>query len=293
MAQFFYYSYTKPTTLAVALTNTATSVQLTDGSSFPDPAIPGNGQYTALLGYGTEREEVVTVTAKSSQNVLTVIRGEDGSAALAQNAGDVVVHGVSARDFRGTLKSTGGTMTGPLILDGDATEPLEAATFQQVEARVLRSGDTMQGPLSVITPTENDHATTKDYVDQQDALKVNKAGDTMTGPLIVPTPTANGHAATKGYVDASGFVQSGLTGIDTQGANELGTQFADITFPTPFASAPRVVTGVWGNDFTGAAGASTHAAVITATGFRMVRSNPTGAIRTYGTSWVAIGVRQA
>jgi hypothetical protein len=60
-------------------------------------------------------------------------------------------------------------------------------------------------------PTQANDATTKLYVDTQDALKVTKAGDTMSGALAMGnnkitglgTPTANADAATKLYVDTA------------------------------------------------------------------------------------------
>ena len=44
---------------------------------------------------------------------------------------------------------------------------------------VKKSGDTMTGALNVVAPTEDANATTKSYVDTQDALKVNSS-DEMT-----------------------------------------------------------------------------------------------------------------
>jgi hypothetical protein len=60
-------------------------------------------------------------------------------------------------------------------------------------------------------PTQANDATTKLYVDTQDALKVTKAGDTMSGVLAMGnnkitglgTPTANADGATKLYVDTA------------------------------------------------------------------------------------------
>lgn len=58
----------------------------------------------------------------------------------------------------------------------------------------------------------------KTYVDSQDALKVSKAGDTMSGPLTVVTPpTAPAHAASKAYVDA----QAGAAATPPATANPL------------------------------------------------------------------------
>jgi len=73
----------------------------------------------------------------------------------------------------------------------------------QLNNRVALSGSVMTGPLTLSgAPTNDLHAATKGYVDQQDALKVNKAGDTMTGNLtLAGNPTDALHATTKQYVD--------------------------------------------------------------------------------------------
>lgn len=167
-----HYSTTKATALSASMTSGDTAVYVADGSSFPDPDAPGNGDYTVIIGYGSSREEVCTVTAKPGANLLTVTRAQDGTTATAKNIGDVVVHGVSARDFDGYLSADGGTMTGELILSG--------------------------------SPTDNLGATTKAYVDAADATKMPKAGGTFTGAVVLAgAPTAGLHPATKTYVDES------------------------------------------------------------------------------------------
>ena len=171
---FNYFSTTQPDALSLGMTAIATTVTLVDGSTFPDPSLYGGKPYTVIIGFGTSREEVCTVTAKPSANTLTVTRGQDGTPASIKNAGDVVVHGVSAREFNalsGKLDTAGGTMT---------------------------------GALQVLAPVGQSDAATKKYADDLAALKVNKAGDTMTGALTLPAaPTANLHASTKKYVDDS------------------------------------------------------------------------------------------
>lgn len=98
-ADLNYFSTTRPDSLANALSAVDTAVVLTDGSTFPDPALYGGKPYTVILAYGTSREEICTVTGKPTATTLTVTRGQDSTPATSKNAGDVVVHGVSARDF--------------------------------------------------------------------------------------------------------------------------------------------------------------------------------------------------
>lgn len=81
------------------------------------------------------------------------------------------------------LQKSGDTLTGPLVLAGNATANLNPVSLQQMNAAIA--------PLAATT-----------YVDAADNLRVLKAGDTMTGPLTLPgAPTAANQAATKQYVD--------------------------------------------------------------------------------------------
>lgn len=119
------------------------------------------------------------------------------------------------------LALAGGTMTGLLILSGDPSAALGAATKQYVDAinstltssisgKLATTGGTLTGFLTLSAdPTSSLHAATKQYVDAADALKVIKAGDTMTGFLTLNAdPTSALHAATKQYVDGGAYQTS-------------------------------------------------------------------------------------
>lgn len=57
---------------------------------------------------------------------------------------------VTPTDLSGVLHLTGGTMTGPLVLSGDATSPLNPVTYQQLQANYLPlAGGTMTGGLVI------------------------------------------------------------------------------------------------------------------------------------------------
>lgn len=182
-----YFSTSRPDSLATAATGVATQLVLADGSTFPDPALTGGRPYTVIVGYGTDREEVCTVTAKPTATTLTVIRGEDGTAASAKNAGDTVVHGVSARDFKALdekVDRAGDTMTGPLILSGDAVDDLGAATKQQMGA----ADDVVRADLEADL-----------------ALKAPLASPALTGNPTAPTQATNNNStrlATTAFVNA-------------------------------------------------------------------------------------------
>jgi len=117
------------------------------------------------------------------------------------------------------------TMTGPLILSGDPTTALGAATKQYVDAadalKVAKAGDTMTGLLVLSAdPSANLGAATKQYAD----LKVAKTGDAMTGPLNTnSTILANGNSSKIGY-------STGAGGSVTQGA---GSKTNPVTLNRP------------------------------------------------------------
>jgi hypothetical protein len=106
---------------------------------------------------------------------------------------------------------------------------------------VLKGGDTMTGQLVLSgDPTVALGAATKQYVDSGDALKLNLSGGTMTGPLVLSgNPTVALGAATKQYVD-SGL--SNLNGANlTAGSvttDKLAPVFGYFYLLTPILIAP-------------------------------------------------------
>lgn len=148
----------------------------------------------------------ITLTLRSAVNRPLTNHEVDANWAAIRSMLDTLEYNVSTST---TLQLSGGTMTGPLILNANPTTSLGAATKQYVDAavsgidvsgRVAKTGDAMTGPLTLSgPPTIGLHATTKTYVD---GTTVSRAGATMTGLLTLSgDPTANLHAATKQYVD--------------------------------------------------------------------------------------------
>lgn len=80
---------------------------------------------------------------------------------------------IALRSYADTkLALNGGTLTGALTLNANPTANLHAATKQYVDntlasdgsGRVAKAGDTMTGPLVLVTPTSGDHAARRDTV---------------------------------------------------------------------------------------------------------------------------------
>jgi hypothetical protein len=94
MGQRFYSSVAGASALATSISDTATSVNLTSTAG-----LPAQFPFTLVLDPGSASEEIVTVTALSGSSA-TITRGEDGSSAQSHQAGAVVRHMATGRDFR-------------------------------------------------------------------------------------------------------------------------------------------------------------------------------------------------
>lgn len=93
MARRYYSSTAARTTLASGVNNSTTTFSVAAVSGWPT-SFP----YTLVIDQDTINEEIVEVTNRSG-TTLTVVRGVDGTVAVAHDAGAAVNHGVSARDF--------------------------------------------------------------------------------------------------------------------------------------------------------------------------------------------------
>jgi len=114
------------TTLASGISNSATSITVASGTG---SALMGGvtlaagnvDQFTVALDPDTQNEEIVFVTAISS-DTLTVVRGGAGTSAIAHSAGATVKHVLTSDDlnaFEAGLESgTGGTVSSLLLMGG-------------------------------------------------------------------------------------------------------------------------------------------------------------------------------
>lgn len=89
-----YSSIAQAAELTGAISSAAESINVSTTSGWPLTC-----PFTIVLDVGTPAEEILTVTAVSG-SILTVTRGQDGSASVAHAAGASVRHMMSARDMR-------------------------------------------------------------------------------------------------------------------------------------------------------------------------------------------------
>lgn len=188
-----------------------------------------------VLGAGEIGVEVVS----SSDVRIKIGDGTSTFSALPYaSASSTTINDATQTALDAKVPLAGGTMTGLLILSGDAVADLGAVTKQQLDAvnttlstsisgKLSTSGGTLTGFLTLnAAPTSSLHAATKSYVDTAAAAKVSKSGDTMTGALVLAAdPTAALEAATKQYVDGGAY-QTTVGGSATYAGKVVKTNAA-------------------------------------------------------------------
>ena len=123
MARLF-SSISVETTLASGISNSATSFTVAAGTGsalLGGVTINSGDQFTLALDPDTQNEEIVFITAASS-DTFTVVRGRAGTSAVSHSAGATVRHVLTSDDlnaFEAGLESgTGGTVSSLLLMGG-------------------------------------------------------------------------------------------------------------------------------------------------------------------------------
>lgn len=123
----FYSSTAAVTNLQVTAAPGDNSIQVASSSGFPS-SFP----FTVDLDYGSANSELVDVTA-GGPSIFTVTRAVDGTSATTHNAGAVVRHVSSARDFTDSrtheASTTGVHGTTGAIVDTGSTQTLNNKTL--------------------------------------------------------------------------------------------------------------------------------------------------------------------
>ena len=107
--------------LALPISSSATSATLVSGGGalFPNPVAPDFFIMTFANSAGTVRE-IVNVTARAG-DVLTIVRGREGTAAVAWNAGDLALNLLTAATINELFtEQVGGVLSGRLPNPGMA-----------------------------------------------------------------------------------------------------------------------------------------------------------------------------
>ncbi|MND20855.1 hypothetical protein D3C76_48070 [compost metagenome] len=179
-------------TLASSIGTGATTIAVASGhgSRFPSPS--GDDWFPLTMVKNTGELEIVRCTARSA-DVLTIIRAQEGTPALAFDAGDIVQLRLTSAafaectqnaDFSDYMRSLidnpdAASVRGDLGLGNAATRNLQDALFNATAGRVLQVGSFGLGSLGVATANLN-------------TLNVN--GFYYSGPSTVGIPIAGDYA---------------------------------------------------------------------------------------------------
>ena len=220
-----YSSRSQQTTLAAGITDTATSATVISGSGLLGGAtIPAGTTFTVVIDPDTALEEIVDVTAVST-NVLTIVRGvENAGTGQAHSAGAAVRHMAIGRDFREAnlhIEATGGyndgtgahTMHGiaageGVVVGTDKTQTLTAKTLTSpiitnpsisgagVDASIVFEGttaDAFETTLTVVDPTQDNTITMPNTTG---TVVIANAAQTLTNKTMGDALNAGGFKIT-------------------------------------------------------------------------------------------------
>jgi hypothetical protein len=161
--------------------------------------LPASTPFTLVLDYGSTAEEVVTVTAVAGPS-LTVLRGEDGSAAQSHTPGALVRHAATARDLREPQQHMAAGTGVHGLAAGDS---VVGAAALDAEAIARANGDAANANLVAAEATARGNAVSAEATARSNA-----------DALLVPkTTTVNGHALSGNVVVT--LADMGVTWGDT------------------------------------------------------------------------------
>ena len=242
-----YSSRSQQTTLSAAITSTATTATVLSGSNLmAGTSISAGETFTVVIDPDTALEEIVDVTAVST-NTLTIVRGiENAGTGQAHSAGAVVRHMVTGRDLReanthieassavhgltgsvvgtsDTQTLTNKTLTSPTVSGltlSDASIVFEGATADAYETTL-----TVTDPTADRTITLPNATTTLVGTDTTQTLTnktISSADNTLTGvATLTGTETLTNKTLTSPTITGTGAIAGTFTGNLT--GNVTGT----------------------------------------------------------------------
>jgi hypothetical protein len=295
-----YSSRSQQSTLAAGITDTATSCTVVSGSALLGGAtVPAGTTFTVVIDPDTALEEIVDVTAVST-NVLTITRGvENAGTGQAHSAGAAVRHMAIGRDFREAnlhIEATGayndgtGTHTMHGIASGEGvvvgTDKTQTLTAKTLTSPIITnpsiSGAGVDASIIFEGATADAHETTLTVEEPTADRTITLPNATGTVVLAAVAQTLT-NKTMGDALNAGGFKITNLA-TPTLASDAVRKDFADAQVAAAATSAASAATSA-----TSAAASATTAAnsVATIAGYATSSANSATAAATSATSAAA------
>jgi hypothetical protein len=271
-----YSSRSQQSTLAAGITDTATSCTVVSGSALLGGAtVPAGTTFTVVIDPDTALEEIVDVTAVST-NVLTITRGvENAGTGQAHSAGAAVRHMAIGRDFREAnlhIEATGayndgtGTHTMHGIASGEGvvvgTDKTQTLTAKTLTSPIITnpsiSGAGVDASIIFEGATADAHETTLTVEEPTADRTITLPNATGTVVLAAVAQTLT-NKTMGDALNAGGFKITNLA-TPTLASDAVRKDFADAQVAAAATSAASAATSA-----TSAAASATTAAASVAT----------------------------
>ena len=217
------------TTLASGITNVATSLTVASGGGAKFPTLTGGDVFYATLANSGGSVEIVQVTARST-DTFTIVRGQDGTTALAWTTGDKV----ELRPIAGVLAAMVQTSNLPTSTVTSATAGTNMTVSSATGAVTFNASSY---PLTSGTAVASTSGTSIDFTGIPSWVK------RIT--VMFNGVSSNSSSLYLIQIGSGSIVTSGYFGNTTQISNSVGTGSANSTagFPIYSNAASDIVSG--------------------------------------------------
>lgn len=197
----FRFTNNATTTLASSVTNTATTLTVATGFGSLFPSTVSGEEFTAILVDSSNNLEFLLVTGRSG-DVLTILRGQEGSVARSYAAGDRIEHRLTADALNNMAQLDTSTGTGGVAREVDATLTTPTLIDPALGTPTALVGTNITGTAPALSIGGN-AATATDSVNADNADKITNTG----GWSVTPNGTTlyfNYNGINVGKMDSAG-----------------------------------------------------------------------------------------